>query len=376
MVLFLKHLIMLAREITNKEINLGIGTERSSTRLSPIFKTLDLNIPIKNRKPYTPDIPINPNDGTPMLVMPLFYIPHDESYLFGTPSIIEKANKQTLKPTKTISDPGKGTGSPVIAASLTAKDNDMLIVAPCDQYQSSAVFKAVGQIQKNMEKKGFSSGTLLTTGTKNPAFSYLKVKGDRAIEFILKGTIPAKDMIAETMIVCIRASYLKKQILAMKNVKLSDLQEIYPYSKEEIQKIQNQLKEIGELIETCKDIEEYLKICPFCDFSKVIHRLLISDMTYATVNYQSEWDDLGDWQKVFRSPIYPKDSNNNVVFSKPELISYNDCKNSLIANFTEKKVVVNGLENRICAVGPRGSIDLPFNLDPQIFKKEVSKIQM
>ncbi len=376
MVLHLKRMVMLAREITKKEIDLGIGTERSSTRLSPIFKTLNLNIPIKDGKPYKPEIPINPFEGTPMMVMPLLYIPHDESYLFGTPSILEKASEQTIKPTKAISDPGKGTGSPVIAASLTAKDDNILIVAPCDQYLSSAVKSAVKQILENMEKGGYSSGTLLTTGTRNPAFSYLKVKGEKATEFILKGTIPTDDMIAETMVVCIRSDYLKKQILATKDAKLKDLQKIYPYPKEEIIKIQNQLRVISILIETCKDIDEYLKTCPFCDFSKVIHRLLISDMTYATVEYQEEWDDLGDWQKVYRTPIYPKDESNNVVFSKSGLLSYADCKNSIIANFTENKVIVNGLENRIYAVGPRGSIDLPLDLDPQIFKKEVSKIKM
>ncbi len=43
-------MVMLAREITKKDIDLGNGTERRSTRLSPIFKTLNLNIPIKNSK--------------------------------------------------------------------------------------------------------------------------------------------------------------------------------------------------------------------------------------------------------------------------------------------------------------------------------------
>ena len=60
---------------------MGIGTERSSTRLSPIFKTLDVNIPLQDGKEYTPEIPIDPFKGTPMLLMPLIYVPHQESIL-------------------------------------------------------------------------------------------------------------------------------------------------------------------------------------------------------------------------------------------------------------------------------------------------------
>ncbi len=372
----MKKMVMLAREITKKEIDLGIGTERSSTRLSPIFKTLNLNIPIKNNEKYTPEIPINPFDGTPMLVMPLLFIPHDESYLFGTPSIIEKAGKQELQPTKVFSDPGKGTGSPIIATSLISDDDDILIVAACDQYHSPAVKSAVNKILKKMEKEEFQSGTVLTTGTRNPAFSYIKVKDDKAIEFMLKGTIPKDDMIAETMIVCVRNKYLRKQILSKKDVTIKQLKEIYPYSEEELKKIQIQLHEIAKLMDTCKDVDEYLAKCPFCDFSKVIHRLLIPKMTYSTVRYQEEWDDLGDWQKIYRSPIYPKDKNGNTVFSIPKLISYTDCENSVIANFTYNKIIVSGLKNRIFAIGPRGTIDLPLDMNPQDFKKEVVKVQM
>ena len=367
---------MLAREITMKEIEMGIGTERSSTRLSPIFKTLDLNIPIKKGKKYTPEIPINPFEGTPMLVMPLLFIPSDESYLFGTPSIIEKVKQQNLQPTKVYSDPGKGTGSPIIATSLIAKDDDILIVAACDQYHSPAVKKAVSTILKKMETDGFQSGTVLTTGTRNPAFSYIKVKEDKAIEFMLKGTIPKDDMIAETMIVCVRNKYLKEQILSMRNVTIKQLKEIYPYPEDELINIKTQLKEIVKLMDSCKDVDEYLVKCPFCDFSKVIHRLLIPNMTYSTVKYQDEWDDLGDWQKIYRSPIYPKDENGNVIFSVPELLTYTTCENSLIANFTKGKVIVSGLKNRIFAVGPRGTIDLPLDMNPQDFKNEVVKVQM
>ncbi|NHJ33604.1 MAG: hypothetical protein FK732_12155 [Asgard group archaeon] len=372
----MKKMVMLAREITKKEIDLGIGTERSSTRLSPIFKTLDLNIPIKKGEKYTPEIPINPFEGTPMLVMPLLFIPHDKSYLFGTPSIIEKAGKQKLKPTKVYSDPGKGTGSPIIAASLIAKKDDILIVAACDQYHSPAVKSAVNEILEKMEKEGFQSGTVLTTGTSNPAFSYIKVKDDKAIEFMLKGTIPKDDMIAETMIVCIRNEYLRKQLLSKRAVTFEQLKEIYPYSQEELKKIQTQLSEIAKLMDSCKDVDEYLAKCPFCDFSKTIHRLLIPNMTYSTVKYQDEWDDLGDWQKIYRSPIYPKDKNGNVVFSIPKLISYTNCENSVIANFTKNKIIVSGMKNRIFAVGPRGTIDLPLDMNPQDFKKEVVKVQM
>jgi mannose-1-phosphate guanylyltransferase len=372
----MKQLVMLAREITQKEIELGIGTERSGTRLSPIFKTLDINIPIKAGKKYTPEIPINPFAGTPMLLMPLLFIPHDESMLFGTPSIIDKINQQEQKPTVVISDPGKGTGSPIIAASLEAKDDDILILAPCDQYLSPAVNNAVNTILEKMEKNGFKSGTVLTDGTKNPAFSYIKVKGNKAIEFMLKGTIPKEDMIAETMIVCVRAEYLKQQILSMKNAKLADLEKLYPYPKDDLEKIKEQLSVISELIVSCKSIDEYMEKCPFCDFSKVIHRLLIKNMTFATVVYQKEWDDLGDWVKIYRSPLYPKDKQSNVVFSKPDLLSYSDCENSVIANFTNKKIIVKGLKDRIFAVGSRGTIDIPLDWPPQEFKKEVVKIQM
>lgn len=372
----MKQLIMLAREITQKEIELGIGTEPSGTRLSPIFKTLDINIPIKAGKRYNPLIPINPFEGTPMLLMPLLFIPHHESVLFGTPSIIEKMSQQKLQPTKVISDPGKGTGSPIIATSIEANDDDILILAPCDQYMSPAVNNAVEIILKKIEKEGFQSGTVLTEGTKNPAFSYIKVKGSKAIEFMLKGTIPKEDMIAETMIVCVRADYLKKQILSMKNAKIADLKKLYPYPENELKKINKQLSEISELIEFCKSTNEYMDKCPFCDFSKVIHRLLLKDMTYATVTYQEEWDDLGDWHKIYRSPLYPKDKNGNVVFSKSDLISYSDCENSVIANYTNNKIIVKDLKNRIFAVGERGIIDIPLDWDPQEFKKEVVKIQM
>ncbi|NHJ49676.1 MAG: hypothetical protein FK733_17935 [Asgard group archaeon] len=372
----MKKLVMIAREITQIEIEKGIGTERSGTRLSPIFKTLDLNIPIKEGQKYIPSIPINPFDGTPMLMMPLLYIPNEESILFGTPSIIEKMKQQKKQPTKIVSDPGKGTGSPIIAASVETDDEDILILAPCDQYLSSAVKKAVESIIENINSNEFKSGTVLTDGTKNPAFSYIKVKGKQAVEFMLKGTIPEKDMIAETMIVCVKAGYLKHQIIAMKNVTLDELKKLYPYSDEELIKIQKQLQEISKLIETCKTTDEYMEKCPFCDFSKVIHRLLIQNMTFATVKYNEEWDDLGDWVKIYRSSLYPKDEDGNVIFSKNGLISYSDCENSVIANFTDKKIIVRGLKNRIFAVGSRGTIDIPLDWNPQEFKKEVVKIQM
>ncbi|NHJ84536.1 MAG: hypothetical protein FK734_03690 [Asgard group archaeon] len=369
-------LVLLAREITQKEIAVGIGTEQSSTRLTPIFKTLDLRIPIHNGKPYQPLIPINPFDGTPLMVMPLLYIPHHDSILFGTPSIIEKFSQQKLQPSKVISDPGKGTGSPIIATSVESKDDDILIVAPCDQFQTEAVNKAVKTILDKIEKKKFSSGTVLTVGTKNPAFSYIRVENDKAIEFMLKGTIPKEGMLAETMIVCVKSKYLKDQILAMKNASISQLEKSYPYPKEELVKIQKQLAEISSLLSSCKTAEEYLKKCPFCDFSKVIHKLLITDMTYATVKYQKEWDDLGDWLKVYNSPIYPRDEEGNVVFSKENLLTYHNCKNSLIANFTDQKIIVSDLRNRIFAAGPRGIIDIPRKMDPQDFKKEVVKLKM
>ncbi|MHA1212522.1 MAG: hypothetical protein ACTSSH_08680, partial [Candidatus Heimdallarchaeota archaeon] len=359
-----------------KEIEMGIGTERSGTRLSPIFKTLDLNIPIKGSKVYTPTIPIDPFEGTPMLVMPLLFVPHEKSVLFGTPSIIDKINSQSTKPDEVVFDPGKGTGNPIIAASLESEDDDILILAACDQYHSSAVNKSVTSILDRMEASGFSSGTILTLGTRNPAFSYIKVKGDKAIEFMLKGTIPKDDMIAETMIVCVRSGYLKQQILSMKNASVDELKKIYPYDDKEIIKIQQQLKVASQLIESKTTMKDYLEKCPFIDFSKVIHRLLIPSMTYATVEYQTEWDDLGDWQKIFRSPLYPKDEQGNVIFSKSGLLDYSDCSNSLIANFTSNKVIVHGLKDRIYAIGSRGTIDIPLDLDPQVFKKSVVKIQM
>ena len=208
----MKKLVMIAREITQKEIEMGIGKERSSTRLTPIFKTIDLNVPIKNNKVYIPSIPINPNEGLPLLLMPLHYIPHDESVLFGTPSILEKISEQNLQPSRTIIDPGKGTGSPILAAAVESEDDDILILAACDQFHTPAVKKAIEEILDKMSKKGFACGTVLTTGTQNPAFSYIKVQDDKAIEFMLKGTIPQKGMIAETMIVCTRTDYLISQI--------------------------------------------------------------------------------------------------------------------------------------------------------------------
>ena len=369
-------LVMIAREITAKEIALGIGTERSGTRLSPIFKTLDLYLPIKEKKLFKPAIPINPFEGTPMLMMPLLFVPHETSVLFGTPSILEMMKKQTVQPQEMVLDPGKGTANPLIAAAIAAPEDEILILAPCDQYHSQAITKAVNEIVSKMVEKGYQSGTVLTTGTRNPAFSYLRVKDDRAIEFILKGTIPKDDMIAETMIVCVRVGFLKKQILEMKDASLQRLKETYPFDESTIKKIQTQLKQIGELIENCKEHESYLKQCPFCDFSKVIHRLLIPDMTFAVVKYQEEWDDLGDWQKVYNSPLFPKDEHGNVVFSLPELLSYTNCQNSMIANFGKQKVIINGLKKRIFAVGSRGTIDIPLELDPQEFKKEVIKLQM
>ncbi|MBN1328266.1 MAG: hypothetical protein JXA54_02220 [Candidatus Heimdallarchaeota archaeon] len=372
----MKILVMIAREITQKEIKLGIGTELSGTRLSPIFKSLDLNIPIKNNQLYTPEIPIDPNEGTPMLLMPLLTIPNDKSILFGTPSIIDKINSLNVQPTNVVFDPGKGTGNPIIAASMEAKDDDILILSPCDQYQSPAVATAVTKILEKIDTGEFKSGTMLTKDTKNPAFSYIKVSGDRAVEFMLKGTIPKDDMIAETMVVCVRAGYLKQQITAMKKASIEQLKEIYPYKENELIVIQKQLQTISELIENKVSTDEYLKSCPFCDFSKAIHRLLIPNMTYATVKYLDEWDDLGDWQKIYRSPLYPKDQDGNVVFSQADLISYSDCSNSLIANFTYNKVILQGLKNRIVAIGKRGIIDLSLEMDPQDFKNEVVKLQM
>ncbi|MFW9922344.1 MAG: hypothetical protein ACFFDW_03545 [Candidatus Thorarchaeota archaeon] len=372
----MKKLVMLAREITEKEISKGIGTEQSSTRLSPIYKTIDLNVPIKDGIPFDFAIPINPFIGTPLLLMPLLFIPHHESYLYGSLTIVEKIISQYLQPTKVISDPGKGTGSPIIATALESKDDDILILAPCDQYQSEAVKKAVDEILNKIEKEGFACGTVLTTGTQNPAFSYIRVKEDKAVEFMLKGTIPKENMIAETMIVCCKVDYLKEQIAKTKDLKLKELKEIYPYSEEEVIEIQNTLTKINSLMGTCKSAKAYLEKCPFCDFSRIIHKLLIEKMTYATVKYQQEWDDLGDWQKVYNSPIFPKDKNGNLIFSIPDLISYKNCKNSLIANFSQNKIIINGLKNRIFAVGPRGAIDIPLEMDPVEFKKEVISIKM
>ncbi|MBD3191022.1 MAG: hypothetical protein GF308_10280, partial [Candidatus Heimdallarchaeota archaeon] len=342
---------MLAREITHQEIELGIGTERSSTRLSPIYKTITLNIPYKKRKLYRPSIPIDPTEGTPILAMPLLFIPHDESVLFGTPSIIEKSRLMDNQPTSTVIDYGKGTGTPFVAALLEAKDEDILILAACDQFMSPAITKAVNQIINRMEKEGFSSGTVLTTGTRNPAFSYIKVDGKKAIEFMLKGTIPKEDMIAETMLVCCRAKFLRAQINKMKDAKLEELEKLYPYSEEELLEIQQTLHKMTQLLGECETSSEFLEQSHFCDFSKVIHRLLIPDMTFATVEYQKEWDDLGDWQKVYRSPIFPKDDQGNVIFSKKDCIHYGDCSNSVIANFSEKKIIVRNLNSRIFAVG-------------------------
>ena len=371
----MKKLVLLAREITQKEIELGIGKEHSSTRLFPIFKTIDLKIPIKNGKKFEPSIPIEPFQGTPLVLIPLLYLPHQESLLFATPSIIEAIKPHEIKPNKIIQDPGKGTGSPIIAAAIESNDDDILIQSPSDQYQTHHVRDAVEEIIKKMEDQGFTSGTVLTTGTKNPAFSYIKVKGEKAIEFMLKGTIPKDDMIAETMIVCCRAGYLKKQILGMKNASIDDLTKIYPYDKDELKKIKQTLADICELMTSCKTSEEFLQKCPFCDFSKIIHRLLIPNMTYATVEYQTEWDDLGDWIKVYNSHVFPKDVNGNIILSKPDLISYKNCRNSVIANYSNQKVIISDLNERIFAIGPRGTIELSINFDPAEFKKDVVEIQ-
>ena len=372
----MKKLVMLAREITEMEIKQGIGTERSSTRLVPIFKTLNINIPIHAGKKYTPAIPINPQEGTPMLSMPLLYIPHHESYLFGTPSIIDKSMDLKIQPTKLIQDPGKGTASPIIATAIEAKDDDILILSPCDQYHSEAVTDAVSSILEKIEKNEYESGTVLTTGTKNPAFSYIRVKGDDAVEFMLKGTIPKEDMIAETMIVCCKSSYLKKQISYYKDASIKDLKKIYPYTNDEIKTISELLKDISLLIDSCNTTEEYLEKCSFCDFSKVIHRLLIPQMTYATVKYQTEWDDLGDWVKIYNSSIYPKDEDGNIIFSQPGLLSYKNCENSIIANFTDSKMIVDNIKKRIVAIGPRGMINIPLKSEPSELKEKVVKLQM
>ena len=372
----MKKLVMIAREITKKEIEMGIGKERSSTRLSPIFKTIDLNVPIKDHEVYTPTIPINPYEGVPLLLMPLYYIPHDESILFGTPTILDKIAEQKIQPSKTILDPGKGTGSPILAAAIESKNDDILILAACDQFHTPAIKKATETILDKMKNKGYACGTVLTTGTKNPAFSYIKVKDDSAIEFILKGTIPKSDMIAETMIVCTKTDYLKSQINKMQDTTIKELKKLYPYDEKELEQIKMDLKIISKLLQECKNAKEFLEKCPFCDFSKVIHRLLIPKMTYGTVEYQKEWDDLGDWQKVYKSPFYPKDEDGNLVFSEKHLIDYTNCKNSVIANFTKTKIIVSCLKNRIFAAGPRGTIDLPLEMDPSEFKKAVIKLQM
>ncbi|MEA2069790.1 MAG: hypothetical protein U9O98_00715 [Asgard group archaeon] len=369
-------LVMLAREITKKEIEVGIGTERSSTRLAPIFKTLHLNIPLKNGELYTPSFPIDVTEGVPILQLPLDFIPHDTSILFGTPSINEKAQAMSKTPSKMIIDPGKGTGSPFIAASIQADKDDILISAPCDQYLSKAVSKGIKTILSKMDSKDFESGTILTTGTKNPAFSYIRIENDKAIEFMLKGIIPKEGMIAETMIVCCRVGYLHKQLREMKDCTINDLKKIYPYPENELKEIQKTLQEIVQLLDTCKTPVKYIEKCSFCDFSKIIHRLLITSMTYATVEYQQEWDDLGDWIKLYNSPIFPRDKNGNKVFAKKENILYTDCENSIIANFTDKKMIVHGLKNQIIASGPRGAINLSIELPPNDFKQKVKKIQM
>lgn len=367
---------MLAREITHKEIELGIGTERSSTRLSPIYKTITLNIPYRKGELYQPNIPIDPTMGTPILAMPLLFIPHDESILFGTPSIIEKSRLMNKQPTRTVIDYGKGTGTPFVAALLEAEDEDILILAACDQFMSPAITKAVNQIINRIENEEFACGTILTTGTKNPAFSYIKVEGKKAKEFMLKGIIPQEDMIADTMLVCCQAKFLRTQINKMKDTKIEELKKLYPYSEKELNEIQETLQKMNQLLEECETSNEFLEQSHFCDFSKVIHRLLIPDMTYATVEYQKEWDDLGDWQKVYRCPIFPKDDQGNVVFSRKDAIHYEDCTNSVIANFSENKTIVRALNNRIFAVGERGTVNIPLDLNPKEFKKDVIKIQM
>jgi len=367
---------MLAREITKKEISLGIGSENSSTRLSPIFKTLHMNVPIKDGKIYKPSIPIDPLDGTPLVQIPLLFIPHNESYLFATPSIIEKINSHYNQPTQVISDPGKGTGSPMFAAAIESKEDDILILTPCDQFQSPVVTTSVKTILKRIEEGKYQCGTILATETHKPVFTYFRVKGDSIVEYLLKGVVPEKDMFADTMIVCCKVSYLKEQIQKKKNATFEELQKLYNYDDKEIKRIQKLIKNIAELLDTCKTSAEYLEKCSFCDFSKHIHLLLMPEMTFATVEYKTEWDDLGDWIKIYNSHLFPKDAQGNVVFSKKELLLYKDCENSLIANFTDQKVIVNGLKKRIFAIGPRGAIDLPIDRDPKYFKEDVIEIKM
>jgi hypothetical protein len=367
---------MLAREITKKEISLGIGSENSSTRLSPIFKTLHMNVPIKDGKIFKPSIPIDPLQGMPLVQVPLLFVPHEESYIFATPTIIEMMDSLSPKPTNMVSDPGKGTGSPMFAAAIESADDDILILTPCDQYQSPKVTKGVETIVKRIEEGKYQCGTILATETHKPVFTYFRVKDDRVVEYLLKGVVPEKDMFADTMIVCCKVSYLKQQVLKKRNASIEELQKLYNYPEQEIKRIQELIKNIAELLESCKTAKEYMEKCSFCDFSKHIHLLLMDKMTYAKVEYKTEWDDLGDWIKVYHSHLFPKDENGNLVFSNNKLLLYKDCENSLIANFTDRKVIVNGLKNRIFAIGPRGAIDLPIDRDPKYFKEDVIKIKM
>ena len=264
----MKKLVLLAREITKKEIKLGIGTENSSTRLSPIFKTLHMNVPIKNGKIYKPTLPINPNEGTPLVQVPLLFVPHDESYIFATPSIIEKMGTLDMQPTKAISDPGKGTGSPMFAAAIDSKDDDILILTPCDQFQSPAVTKGVKTILKRIDDGKYQCGTILATETHKPVFTYFRVKDDSVVEYLLKGVMPEEDMFADTMIVCCKVSYLKEQVQKKKDATFDELKKLYNYPDKEIEKIQKMLKKISELLDTCKTAAEYMEKCSFCDFSK------------------------------------------------------------------------------------------------------------
>ncbi|MHA1440663.1 MAG: hypothetical protein ACTSPK_02210 [Candidatus Heimdallarchaeota archaeon] len=372
----MRKLVMLAREITKKEISLGIGSENSSTRLSPIFKTLHMNVPIIDGKIFKPTIPIDPTQGMPLVQVPLLFVPHDESYIFATPSIIEKIDSLTPKPTNMISDPGKGTGSPMFAAAIESEDDDILILTPCDQYQSPVVTAGVKTIIKKIEDGKYQCGTILATETHKPVFTYFRVKEDRIVEYLLKGVVPEKDMFADTMIVCCKVSYLKQQVQKKRNASFEELQKLYNYPEKEIKRIQELIEKIAELLDSCKTAKEYMEKCSFCDFSKHIHILLMPEMTYAKVAYKTEWDDLGDWIKIYHSPLFPKDTNGNVVFSQEKLLLYKDCENSLIANFTDQKVIVNGLKNRIFAIGPRGAIDLPIDRDPKYFKEDVIEVKM
>lgn len=367
---------MLAREITKKEISLGIGSENSSTRLSPIFKTLHMNVPIKDGEIFKPSIPIDPSLGTPLVQVPLLFIPHDKSYIYATPSIIEKMDSLNPKPSSIISDPGKGTGSPMFATAVESEDDDILILTPCDQFQSPVVTAGVQTILKRIEEGKYQCGTILATETHKPVFTYFRVKGDSIVEYLLKGVVPEKDMFADTMIVCCKVSYLKQQIQKKRNATIEELQKLYNYSDKEVKRIQELIKNIAELLDTCKTAAEYMEKCSFCDFSKHIHLLLMPEMTFAKVAYKSEWDDLGDWIKIYNSHLFPKDEQGNLIFSKEKLVLYKDCENSIIANYTDQKVIVNGLKNRIFAVGPRGAIDLPIDRDPKYFKEDVIEIKM